>query len=58
MKGRDSCWCCYYCGRFVSYDMRKTGRENYTDYFWSDDIYFPEETVIFYHKKCKPKELK
>lgn len=55
MKGRDACFRCIYCERFVSYDMRKTGKQYYTDSVWDryDGIYYPEERVEFYHKKCK-----
>ncbi len=60
MKGRDSDFLCIYCGRFVSCDMRKTGKQYYTDSVWDryDGIYYPEERVEFYHKKCKSKKEK
>ena len=55
MKGRDKCFQCIYCGKFVSYDMRRTGRNHITTQYWDqiDGIYYPEEEVEFYHKKCK-----
>lgn len=57
MRGRDSCFRCIYCERFVSYDMRKTGKNYRTESYFSliEEQYFPEEIVEFYHKKCKHK---
>ena len=56
--GRDDCFKCIYCGRYVSYDRRKTiVKQITTSYFdTSQEQWYPEEEVEMYHKKCKPKK--
>ncbi len=57
MKGRDGCFQCIYCGRFVSYDRRKTTVQQITTERFDnrDGIYYPEYEVEMFHKKCKLK---
>jgi len=58
MMSRDPDFKCMICGKYVSYDRRKTVVENRTlSIFDSQEQYCPEEIVEMYHKKCykKPK---
>ena len=59
MRGRDLEFKCVICGRFVSYDGRKTVTEHQVNGIFDNyqEQWFPEEIVNMYHKKCKRKEL-
>lgn len=54
-KGREDCFKCCECGKYVSYDRRKTiiKHTRYWNGFYED----VEEDIEVYHKKCyaKPK---
>jgi hypothetical protein len=56
--GRHPDFKCVICGRFVSYDRRKTVIEYGIDSIFDkyQEQWFPEEMVYMYHKKCKTKE--
>ncbi len=57
MKGRNKCFQCIYCGKYTSYDMRKTGKEYSEKHIFDrrDESYDLDWELLFYHKKCKPK---
>lgn len=52
--GRDMCFKCSICGQYVKYDRRTTNIENnvVSVFNSSEEQWFPEEEIIFTHKKC------
>ena len=50
MKGRDNDFKCAICGKYVSYDRRKTVIKH-TQY-WNGFYEDMQEDIEIYHKKC------
>lgn len=57
-KGRDADFKCIYCGKFVSYDRRKTKVDCKTEAYFNanQEQWFPEEVVEMCHRRCETLE--
>lgn len=53
-SGRDNCFKCIYCGKFVSHDRRKTNVKHATESYFDagQEQWYPEEVIIMSHKHC------
>ena len=53
-RGREACFLCTYCGKFVSYDRRKTGIEYRESHIFDvrDETYDLDYEPLMYHRKC------